>query len=377
MTVSAILPRAAFAASLALAKDVVERRCRTPLLGSIKIGAAGDDVFVDATDEEIFLRIRLPDAIADRDFMVALPAHTTADVNRKAPATDFVEINAQEDANGAALVYGELHVHMSGIDHSDFPVITIDGAINAAFSIPRGDILGALESVAFAMSTEETRYYLNGVFVHVTTNEAGARVLRFVATDGHRMAIHDIPAPDGVGAVESWGAIIPRKTVAFMVKVLSAKGAAPVVDVLVNCTKARFTAGDVDVITELVDGTFPDYRRVVPTNEHEVQIPPADMIRAIKAVNAIGSGAVRLEVSQGRINVVRNDPDSGRAEMAVACTTDGAPGLSIGFNSKYLLEILGELGGEVVAARLQDRGCPVVFEREGKPTRYVLMPMRV
>lgn len=377
MTISAILPRAAFASSLALAKDVVGRRSLTPVLGSIKIGAAGDDVFVDATDEDIFLRVRLPDAIADRNFVVALPAHTTADVNRKAPATDFVEIDAQEEANGAALVYGDLRVHMGGVDHAEFPVIEIDGAINAAFSIPREDLLGALESVAFAMSSEETRYYLNGVFVHVATDSAGGEVLRFVATDGHRMALHDLPAPEGAGLPGSWSAIIPRKTVAFMIKVLSAKNAGAVANVMVNCTKARFTVGDVDVITPLVDGTFPDYGRVVPANDHTVRMQTSEMIRAIKAVTAISIGPVRLDVGPDRINLVRNSTDDGRAEMSVPCSADVGPGLYIGFNPKYLLDILDELGGDVINAHIQDYACPAVFEREGKPTRYVLMPMRV
>jgi DNA polymerase-3 subunit beta len=257
----------------------------------------------------------------------------------------------------------------------------IDGEIHADFAIPRAAMLAALESVAHAISTEETRYYLNGVFLHAH----GADALRFVACDGHRLAVRTIGAAAIAGDwLNTPGIIIPRKTVAFMIAALKRKGAPDDVRVIVNSVKARFVSGNVDMVTKLIDGSFPDYYRVIPSsNDKRLTIGRAALASAIKSVAHVftkNSSAMRLRLEPGAdLRVDADIVDSGSAESSAPCDYDGAP-LDIGFNGRYLAEILDSFGGDDVTIMFADSGSPaLIFGSIGESREAfgVLMPMRV
>jgi DNA polymerase-3 subunit beta len=267
---------------------------------------------------------------------------------------------------------------MNTLPFSDFPELTFEGPVKADFTVPAAGLLAAIDASDFCISTEETRYYLNGIYLHVPVTSAGSEsVLRVVATDGHRMARHDLGTFPDMGT--DWGVIVPRRTVHFLRTVLKAKGCPDSVRVVVNTTKVRFVVGNVDVLTKTIDGTFPDYQRVIPTgNDKPAVLNRKAFIEAVKAVSCLSSErgrAVKLDLADGNMALSVHNPDTGTSAMDLAIGYDFQP-LTIGFNASYLLDIFGGITSETVTVRFADPGTPALIEGDAA-TLYVLMPMRV
>jgi DNA polymerase-3 subunit beta len=233
-----------------------------------------------------------------------------------------------------------------------------------------------IDRTQFAISTEETRYYLNGIFVH-TIESDGKLKLRAVATDGHRLARADVEAPSGSEGLP--GIIIPRKTVGELQKLVDNPEA--MVTVEVSDAKIRLSIGSIVMTSKLIDGTFPDYQRVIPTgNDKEMRVDCTSFAQAVDRVSTISSErgrAVKLALSDGQLLLTVNNPDSGSAteEVAVGYDTDA---MEIGFNAKYLLDITAQLSGDQAIFLLADAGSPTLIrDTAGDDALYVLMPMRV
>jgi DNA polymerase-3 subunit beta len=240
------------------------------------------------------------------------------------------------------------------------------------------DILRELiERTQFAISSEETRYYLNGIYMHAIA--AGSdKMLRAVATDGHRMARADCPAPDGSDGMP--GIIVPRKTVTEVQKLLD--GAEGDIALEISDTKIRFAIDGVVLLSKLIDGTFPDYDRVTPKdNDKQMSVDRATFATAVDRVSTIasdrGGKAVKLSANQGQLELSVTNPDHGTAneELAVAFEEDD---FEIGFNARYLLDIVSQIRSDNVIFLFNDSGSPtLVREEENDTALYVLMPMRV
>ena len=233
-----------------------------------------------------------------------------------------------------------------------------------------------IDRTQFAISTEETRYYLNGIYFHVVGDGGQAR-LRAVATDGHRLAKAEVPAPEGSAGMP--GVIVPRKTVGEIQKLLEDPESA--VALALSDSKIRLTIGNLVLTSKLIDGTFPDYERVIPkANDKELKLQKADFERAVDRVSTISSDrgrAVKLSLSEDRMVLAVNNPDSGSASDELPVSYGSEP-LEIGFNSKYLLDIAGQLTTEEALFRLADPGSPTLIQDSGDADAlYVLMPMRV
>jgi DNA polymerase III subunit beta len=261
------------------------------------------------------------------------------------------------------------------LPREDFPVMTTS-EYSANFSAPAAVLRRLFDKSKFAISTEETRYYLNGVYMHVADGENG-RVLRCVATDGHRLARVDAALP--TGAENMPGVIVPRKTVGEMRKLLDEDDMA--IAVSVSDTKIRFATPDITLTSKVIDGTFPDYTRVIPTgNTRRLEVDAAEFARAVDRVATVSSErsrAVKLALDEDRLVLSVNAPDSGAAEeeLAVAYADER---LEIGFNAKYLLEIASQVDRENAVFMFNSSGDPTLM-REGNDTSavYVVMPMRV
>jgi DNA polymerase-3 subunit beta len=228
----------------------------------------------------------------------------------------------------------------------------------------------------FAISTEETRYYLNGVYMHVADAEDG-KVLRCVATDGHRLARIDADLPPGAETMP--GVIVPRKTVGELRKLLDDDDAQ--IAVSVSETKVRFATPEITLTSKVIDGTFPDYARVIPVgNSRKLEVDATEFAKAVDRVATVSSErsrAVKLSLEDDRLILSVNAPDSGAAEeeLAVAYSDEK---LEIGFNAKYLLEIASQVDRENAVFMFNSSGDPTLM-REGSDTSavYVVMPMRV
>ena len=242
------------------------------------------------------------------------------------------------------------------------------------FGLKAADLKRLIDKTQFAISTEETRYYLNGIYLH-TAGGAKSATLRAVATDGHRLAQVDLPLPSGASGMS--GVIVPRKTVGEVQRLIEDNEASVAIEL--SQGKIRFTIGDVVLTSKLIDGTFPDYARVIPqNNDKELVVDKKDFEAAVDRVSTISSErgrAVKLSLSGGKLVLSVTNPDSGSATEELGYSAEP---LDIGFNSRYLLDIAAQLDGEAAVLRLADPGSPTLIQdKEAKAALYVLMPMRV
>ena len=371
--------RAALLKALGHVHRVVERRNTIPILSNVLLRAADAGLRLKATDldmevtEEVTADVGQPGA-------TTVPAHVIYDIVRKLPDGAQVSLETTGDAGQMQLRSGRSRFMLQALGEGDFPDLAA-GDMSATFSLAASDLKRLIEKTQFAISTEETRYYLNGIYLHTVDAEDGTK-LRAVATDGHRLARVEIPAPNGSAGMP--GIIVPRKAVAEIQKLID--DVAEDVKVELSQAKIRLTFGGegnggVVLTSKLIDGTFPDYQRVIPTgNDKMLTVERSDFARAVDRVSTISSErgrAVKLALTEGRLTLSVNNPDSGNAVEEIDVDYDAAA-LDIGFNARYLLDITGQLDGDTALFKLADPGSPTVIQdREGASTLYVLMPMRV
>ncbi len=368
------LERAALLKSLGHVHRVVERRTTIPILSNVLLHADGRSLLLKATD----LDLEVTDTVAADVGMkggTTLPAHTLYDIVRKLPEGAQVSLDAAGDGGQLMLKSGRSRFTLQSLPESDFPDISA-GDMTHKFALAAGDLKKLIEKTQFAISNEETRYYLNGIFMH-TTEVDGHAMLRAVATDGHRLARVEIPAPAGAAGMP--GIIVPRKAVSEVLKLIEDAEAEVTIELSAN--KIRFNFGAVVLTSKLIDGTFPDYARVIPTgNDKRLIVERDDFRMAVDRVSTISSErgrAVKLALADGKLVLSVTNPDAGAANEELEVDYDSTP-LDIGFNAKYLLDIANQLDSDTALFRLADAGSPTVIQdRDGAAALYVLMPMRV
>lgn len=367
------ISRETLSPALAALARVVERRNTIPVLSNVLLRAEGDRLTLRATDMDIEAQTSLA-AQVETAGALTVPAHTLTDIIRKLPAESQVTLQA-ESGDRMIVRSGRSRFTMNTVPESDFPDITA-GELTHRFSLPAKTLAEMIANVEFAISTEETRYYLNGIHLHALDVE-GQGKLRAVATDGHRLSRLEMAAPEAANGMPA--IIVPRKTVGELARMAREYDG----DVLleVSATKIRATLGATTLTSKLIDGTYPDYQRVIPTGNDKVATLDREAFKqAIDRVSTISSErgrAVKLSLSDAGLALSVTNPDSGEAREELEPDYDGPP-IEIGFNARYLLDILGMLGGDSVQMKLADPGAPAIFQkRDGDPLLVVLMPMRV
>ena len=368
------LERAALLKSLGHVQRVVERRTTIPILGNVLVRASGGSLRLKATDLDLEVTEELP-ADVTQEGATTLPAHTLHEIVRKLPDGSQVTLDMGGDTGQLVLRSGRSRFQLQCLPESDFPDLKADD-LQHRFTIPAKELKRLIDKTQFAISTEETRYYLNGVFLH-TMEQDGLAMLRVVSTDGHRLARVEMPAPEGSVGIP--GVIVPRKAVSEIQKLI--EDPSDVVTVELSTTKIRLTIGPVVLTSKLIDGTFPDYGRVIPAgNDKTLIVEKAAFRQAVDRVSTISAErgrAVKLALTHGKLTLSVNNPDSGSATEELDVEYEAAP-LDIGFNARYLLDIAEQIDGETALLKLADPGSPtLVQDREGAPALYVLMPMRV
>jgi DNA polymerase III subunit beta len=368
------LERSALLKALGHVHRVVERRTTIPILSNVLVSAEAGSVLLKATDLDLEVTERLP-ADVGQPGATTLPAHILYEIIRKLPEGAQVSLEGGEDAGQLLLRSGRSRFQLQALPESDFPDLAA-GDFTHKFVLSAADLKKLIEKTQFAISNEETRYYLNGIYFHAVES-AGHTMLRAVATDGHRLARVEIPAPAGAAGMP--GIIIPRKAVNEVQKLI--EDLAQEVAIEISPTKARFSFDDVVLTTKLIDGTFPDYMRVIPAgNDRYLTVERDQFQQAVDRVSTISSErgrAVKLAITDGKLTLSVNNPDSGSAVEELEVDYNAAP-LDIGFNARYLLDITNQLDGDTALFKLADPGSPtLVLDREGASALYVLMPMRV
>ncbi|MDB5510011.1 MAG: dnaN [Hyphomicrobiales bacterium] len=368
------LERAALLKSLGHVHRVVERRNTIPILSNVLLQAADGRLTLKATDLDLEVTESLGADVGQAG-ATTLPAHVLYDIVRKLPDGAQVSLETAGDTGQLLLRSGRSRFNLQSLPESDFPDLNA-GDLTHRFTLPAGDLKKLIDKTQFAISTEETRYYLNGIYMH-TTEVDGHTMLRAVATDGHRLARVEIPAPAGSAGMP--GVIVPRKAVAEVQKLVEDVNAEVLIEL--STTKVRFTFGDVVLTSKLIDGTFPDYARVIPAgNDKRLIIDCAPFAAAVDRVSTISSErgrAVKLSLTDGRLTLTVTNPDSGSATEELEVDYESGP-LDIGFNARYLLDITDQLDSDTALFKLADPGSPTLIQdRDGAAALYVLMPMRV
>ena len=377
--------RAALLRSLGHVHRVVERRNTIPILSNVLLRGEGEGLRLKATDLDVEVTETIAADVAQGG-ATTVPAHVIYDIVRKLPEGAQISLEIAGDSGQMQIRSGRSRFMLQALPETDFPDLAA-GEMPFRFELAAGDLKRLIEKTQFAISTEETRYYLNGIYLH-TLEANGTTLLRAVATDGHRLARIEMPAPAGSAGMP--GVIVPRKAVAEIQKLVEDAGESVAIEL--SASKIRLTfggrtgehpssAGGVVLISKLIDGTFPDYQRVIPAgNDKRLVVERDDFARAVDRVSTISSErgrAVKLALGEGRLTLSVNNPDSGSATEELEVDYDSGS-LDIGFNARYLLDITGQLEGDTALFRLADPGSPTLIQdREGAPALFVLMPMRV
>jgi DNA polymerase-3 subunit beta len=368
------IERAALLRSLNHVQSVVERRNTIPILSNVLLEAAGGRLALTATDMDLAI-IESVDCSVETEGATTAPAHTLYDIVRKLPDGAQIEIEAAGEGNQLRIQAGRSRFTLQTLPTGEFPQMA-SGDMPHEFTLPASELRRLIDRTRFAISTEETRYYLNGIYFHMADDGEG-EVLRAVATDGHRLARVEMPLPDGAAGMP--GVIVPRKTVSELHKMIEESDED--VSVALSDAKIRFGFDDVTVTSKLIDGTFPDYDRVIPVgNDKSLAVDCRDFAAAVDRVATIStekSRAVKLNVADNNVTLTASSPESGTAieEIEVDYQQDA---IEIGFNARYLLDIANQIEGENANFELADAASPTLIRDTNDPTAlYVLMPMRV
>jgi DNA polymerase-3 subunit beta len=355
-------------------QSVVERRNTIPILSNVLLSAERGAVSFSATDLDMEI---VDETVADvsQPGQITTPAHILYEIVRKLPEGAEVQLTFQGDDPRLSVSAGRSRFNLPVLPAGDFPVMSSDG-LSTRVSVDTEALVRLIDKTRFAISTEETRYYLNGLYVHTVMEDGEAR-LRAVATDGHRLALAEIPAPEG--ALGLPGVIVPRKTIQEARRLLDDAG--EMVELQISTAKVRFEFGRAALTSKVIDGAFPDYVRVIPRdNQKIVRIDNglfAQAVDRVATISAEKSRSVKLAIESGRLTLTVRNMDAGQAIEEIEIEYDGEA-FEIGFNARYLLDVCGQIGGEVMELRFADPGSPTLVVDPTDPgVRYVLMPLRV
>ncbi|EDL50498.1 DNA polymerase III subunit beta [Erythrobacter sp. SD-21] len=372
----ATIERATLLRCLSHVQSVVERRNTIPILSNVLIEAEGNGLRVMATDLDLQVVEHIEAASVESDGAITVSAHLLFDIARKLPEGSQVSLETAE--NRMDVKAGRSRFKLPTLPRDDFPMI-VEGDLPTSFSLPAKTLAEMIDRTRFAISTEETRYYLNGIFLHVSDEDQP--VLKAAATDGHRLARFTLARPEGAEGMPD--VIVPRKAVAELRKLLDEKMDGDV-QIDLSASKIRFTLGGeggVVLTSKLIDGTFPDYSRVIPTgNDKLLKIDPKSFFAGVDRVATIATEktrAVKMGLDKDRVTLTVTSPDNGTASEELAAEY-GSDGFEIGFNAGYLKDILSQIDSDQVEIHLADAGAPTLIRKnDDSPALYVLMPMRV
>lgn len=360
--------------SLSHVHRVVERRNTIPILGNVLLTSRDAELSLRATDLDVEVIETVPVEAAPGG-AATVPAQMFYDIVRKLPEGSQIVLASVPDQAAMTIQAGRSEFTLQTLPHTDFPDIAA-GELTHRFTLAAGDFKRLIDKTQFAISTEETRYYLNGIYLHAVPS-GNQLMLRAVATDGHRLAQYELAAPAGTEGMP--GVIVPRKTVGEVQRLID--GSSSEVTVELSSSKIRVSLDGIVMTSKLIDGSFPDYSRVIPFNNTKtLEVGKKDLEEAVDRVSTVASErgrAVKLALSAGRLVLSVTNSEQGSATEELEVGYDAEP-LDIGFNSRYLLDIAAQIDGDVAVLKLAEPGSPTLFaSKDRNGALYVLMPTRV
>lgn len=356
---------------------IVEVRHTLPILSNIVLTAENNELSLSSTNLDIFCSDKI-DAEIVNSGEISVPAITFFEIVKRLPSGSDVILSMGDEDTELILKCGRSKFNLSTLKTEDFPILS-DKDLSTNFVISADELSRMIDKTKFAISNEETRYYLNGIFFHKAESNS-IKFLRAVATDGHRLAQYDIPLPQG--AEEITGIIIPKKTVFELRKVLD--DADGDVSVSLNENKIKFSFNNLKIISKVIDGTFPDYTKVIPqNNDKKFKTNNSELKNAIDRVSAVAineetkSKAIKLTIENNKLNLSVESQSKGSAKEEIDISYSNEK-VDIGFNSRYLLDICNEVDGDEIDVNLLDSISPaIILDKTDENLFFVLMPMRI
>ena len=356
---------------------IVEVRHTLPILSNIILEAKDDKLILSSTNLDIYCSDKIKAEVL-KSGEVSVSAVTFFEIIKRLPSGSEVLMIMEEGENEIRLTCGRSKFNLSTLKTDDFPIIS-DSDLSTNFVLSADELIRIIDKTKFAVSNEETRYYLNGIFLHKAERNS-IQFLRAVATDGHRLAQYDIPLPQG--AEDITGIIIPKKTIYELRKVLDdANGD---VSVSLNENKIKFSFNDLKVVSKVIDGTFPDYTKVIPQkNDKNFKTNNSDLKNAIDRVSAVAaneeskSKAIKFCIENNSLSLSVESQSKGSANEIIDVNYGGDK-VDIGFNSKYIIDICNEVDGDEISISLSDSISPaIILDKTDENLFFVLMPMRI
>jgi DNA polymerase-3 subunit beta len=368
------IERAGLLKALGHVQSVVERRNTIPILSNVLLSAERGGVAFAATDLDMEI-VDFADAQVDTPGQITASAHTLYEIVRKLPEGAEVELRYAGDDPRLQVSAGRSKFNLPVLPAGDFPVMSSDG-LSGRITVDTGELIRLIDKTRFAISNEETRYYLNGLYLH-TVIEGGLAKLRAVATDGHRLALAEMPAPEGAQGLP--GVIVPRKTVQELRRLLEDAG--ETVELQVSAAKVRLEFGRASLTSKVIDGSFPDYGRVIPKGNDRILTVDnkvfSNAVDRVATISAEKSRSVKLAIEPGRMTLTVRNMEAGQAVEELEAEYD-REAFEIGFNARYLLDVAGQIQGEAAEFRFADPASPtLVLDASDPGVQYVLMPLRV
>lgn len=368
------IERSALAKALGHVQSVVERRNTIPILSNVLLQADGGSLTLLATDLDIEISEEAPADVAASG-ATTVSALTLFEIVKRLPEGAQVRLELLADEGRLQVSAGRSQFALAVLPDEDFPSLTSED-LDTHFSMATEDLRRLLLKTRFAMSQEETRYYLNGVYFHAVT-DGDAPILRAASTDGHRLARLDAPLPDGAASMP--GVIVPRKAIAELARLLD--DASDTVEISVSSAKIRFGFGAGRLTSKLIDGSFPDYERVIPKgNANTLRVDAKEFSNAVDRVATVSADrtrSVKLALSADNLRLTVNNPEAGSALEEISVDYGGDV-IEIGFNARYLLDVAAQIDGDTATFKLADPASPtVITDEEDERALYVLMPLRV
>ena len=368
------IERAALLKALGHVQSAVERRNTIPILSNVLLSAERDRLTFSATDLDLEI-IDEATAQVDQPGQITAPAHTLYEIVRKLPDGADVALTFTGEDPRLMVQAGRSRFSLPVLPAGDFPVMSSDG-LGGRLTVDVNDLIRLIDKTRFAISAEETRYYLNGLYLHTVT-EGGVQKLRAVATDGSRLALAEMPAPEGAAGAP--GIIVPRKTIGEARRLLDDAG--ETVELAISPQKVRFDLNGAALTSKVIDGNFPDYTRVIPKdNNRIVRIDAKLFAKAVDRVATISaekSRSVRMAIESGRVVLTVRNMEAGQAVEELEVDYDG-DAFELSFNARYLMDITDQISGEMAELRFGGPNDPaLVLDPGDADVQYILMPLRV
>lgn len=363
--------REQFLKPLQLTNAVVERRQTLPVLGNLLLELSGDQLTVTATDLEVEMSVPGTAVTGEQDGAITLPARKLLDICRASP--DGTVLRVEVNGDKAVVRAGRARFTLATLPAAEFPRVQ-NSAGGEHIELARTELRRLLQGTHFAMAQQDVRYYLNGLLLELS----GSR-LRVVATDGHRMAVGEtrLAAP----VADTSRVIAPRKSIIEMLRVLADGGEGTTAQLRVDRDHFSLSCGRVEFRSKVIDGSFPDYERVIPRGyQKQADVPREAFSSALSRASILSNEklrAVRLELQAGRLAVRASNAEAEEAEEELEVQYLGDP-IEVGFNVGYLLDAVNAMSGERVRLELQEASSSILLtDPDTTGFQYVVMPMRL